>query len=198
MKNTMIMLLAAAAVALGVVCVVQSRSGASAQAQAAALQAELEAKSQEIQDLQANQKRANQQRHALMGQAEELAAKLQAQKLVEDSARAPVKAAPAPVAEPGKPVVEKGGLGKMLAKMMENPETRKFLQEQQRMMMDQMYGPLVKQLGLTPEEAAQFKDMLVENAMKATEKASSLLGGDGTTNRSDLFGSLTAEPEELR
>ena len=48
----------------------------------------------------------------------------------------------------------------MISKMMQDPDTRKFIREQQRMMMDQMYGPLVKQLGLTPEEAAQFKDLL--------------------------------------
>ena len=118
-----------------------------------------------------------------------MAAKLQAQKLVEASAPAPIKTVASPASEPQQQA-EKGGLGKMLAKMMENPDTRKLLQEQQRMMMDQMYGPLVEQIGLTPEEAAQFKDMLVENAMKATEKASSLFGGDAGTNRADLFGSL--------
>jgi len=197
MKNVIILLLAATTITLGVVCVVQSHKFAGGKTQVAALQGELEAKSQEIQDLQAAQKRADQQRHALMGQAEELAAKLHAQKLVEASAPAPIKTIASAAPEPGKPAEEKGGLGKMLAKMMENPDTRKFLQEQQRMMMDQMYGPLVKQLGLTPEEAAQFKDMLVENAMKATDKASSLFGGDGSTNRSDLFGSLTAEQKSF-
>jgi hypothetical protein len=35
--------------------------------------------------------------------------------------------------------------------------------------------------------------MLVDNGMKAAEKASSLFGGDGSTNRTEMFSSLTAE-----
>ena len=84
---------------------------------------------------------------------------------------------PPPVSAGGKPDDEKGGFGKMLSKMMQDPETRKFIRDQQRMMMDQMYAPLVKKMGLTPEEAAQFKDLLADNTMKGAEAASSMFGG---------------------
>ncbi len=73
MKNTIILFLTATTITLGVVCVVQSRKAASLQAQVAALQSESEVESQRIETLQAAQKRTDQQRHELMGQAEELA-----------------------------------------------------------------------------------------------------------------------------
>ena len=129
-----------------------------------------------LETLKAAQKRADQQRHELIGQAEELAAQLQARQLVETNVNAPAPPPPPTGSEAGKADEEKGGLGKMLSKMMQDPDTKEFIQQQQRMMMDQVYGPLVKQLGLTPEEATQFKDMLVDNGMKAAEKATSLMG----------------------
>ena len=193
MKNIIILFLTVTTITLGMVCVVQSRKAADQQTQAAALQGELDAASQQLEAMQAGQKRADQQRHELMGQAEELAAQLQARQLVETNVTAPVPPPPPTVSQAGKADEEKGGLGKMISKMMQDPDTRKFIQQQQRMMMDQMYGPLVKQLGLTPEEATQFKDMLVDNGMKAAEKATSLFGGDGSTNRTEMFSSLTAE-----
>jgi phage terminase small subunit len=193
MKNIIILILTVTTITLGVVCVVQSRKSSGQQTQAAALQSELEAASEQLEALQAAQKRADQQRHELMGQAEELAAQLQARQLVETNVTVPAPPPPPTVSQAGKADEEKGGLGKMISKMMQDPDTKKFIQQQQRMMMDQMYGPLVKQLGLTPEEATQFKDMLVDNGMKAAEKASSLFGGDGSTNRTEMFSSLTAE-----
>ena len=133
-----------------------------------------------------------------MGQAEELAAQLQARQLVETNVAALAPPTPPPVSEAEKPDEEKGGLGKMISKMMQDPDTRKFIREQQRMMMDQMYAPLVKQMGLTPDEAAQFKDMLADNGMKAAEQATSVFGGSGSTNRTEMLSSLTAATEELR
>ncbi len=197
MKNIIILFLTATTITLGVVCVVQSRKAASLRAQVAALQSESEAESQQIEDLHAAQKRADRQRHELMGQAEELAAKLQARQLVEDASPAPAPPTPPAVSETNKPAEEQGGLGKMISKMMQDPNTRKFIREQQRMMMDQMYGPLVKQMGLTPDEAAQFKDMLADNGMKAAEQATSVFGGSGATNRTEMLSSLTAQQKSF-
>jgi len=197
MKNIIILLLAATTITLGVVCVVQSRKAASLQTQVAALQRESEAEAQQLEDLHRAQKRADQQRHDLMGQAEDLAAKLQARQLAEDASPALAPPAPPLVSETNKPAEEKGGLGKMISKMMQDPDTRKFIREQQRMMMDQMYGPLVKQMGLTPEEATQFKDMLADNGMKAAEQATSVFGGSGATNRTEMLSSLTAQQKSF-
>jgi hypothetical protein len=62
-----------------------------------------------------------------------------------------------------------------------------------RMMMDQLYAPLLKQLGLTPEESAKFKDLLADNMSKATEKASSLFSGLSATNHAELASAMAAD-----
>ena len=197
MKNSITLLLTVTTITLGVVCVVQSRKSTALQTQVAALRGEVQAQSQRIEDLQATQKRADQQRHELIGQAEDLAAQLQARELAATNVAVPAPPPPPPASEANKLGEEQGGLGKMISKMMQNPDTRKFIREQQRMMMDQMYGPLVKQLGLTPEEAAQFKDLLLDNQMKAAEQATSVFGGSGATNRTEMLSSLTADQKSF-
>jgi len=197
MRNTITLFAVVAAAVLAAVCVVQSRKSTTQQNQVAALRGELDATAQQVDDLQAAQKRAERQRRALAGQAEELTAQLQARRAAEATVAAPAPAAPPPVAEGAKPDEEKGGLGKMLSKMMQDPDTRKFIREQQRMMMDQMYAPLVKQMGLTPEQATQFKDMLADNAMKAAEKASAVFGSLASTNRNETLKTLTAEQKNF-
>jgi len=85
---------------------------------------------------------------------------------------------------------------------MQDPQTKKFIREQQRMMMDQLYAPLVKQMEMSPEEADQFKNKLAENMMKGAEKASSMFGGDASTNRAELMSSISEDQknseEELK
>jgi len=85
----------------------------------------------------------------------------------------------------------------MLAQMIQDPETRQFIRNQQRMMMDQLYAPLVKQMGLSPDEAVQFKDLLADNMMKSAEKASSMFGGSTPTNRAEMLSSLSAEQKSF-
>jgi len=197
MKSTLTLFLAVTTITLAVVCVVQIRNFSGQQTQVAALRNELEAKSHQIENLQAAQNRADQQRRDLMGQAEELAAQLQARRFAETNVTAPAPPPAPTVSEEEKPSEEKGGFGKMLSQMMQDPDTRKFIHEQQRMMMDQMYGPLAKQMGLTPEETAQFKEMLGDNAMKAADKASSVFGGLASTNRAESLTTLTAEQKNF-
>jgi len=92
--------------------------------------------------------------------------------------------------EPGK--AEKAGLGNLLSKMMQDPDTKKFIRDQQRLMMDQMYAPLLKRLNLSADEAVQFKEMLSENVMNAAEKATAMFGASAT-NRTELAGAMAAD-----
>src|ERR1035437_4442586 len=85
----------------------------------------------------------------------------------------------------------------MLSKMMEDSDTRKFIHDQQRMMMDQMYAPLVKQMGLTPDEATRFKDLLAYNTRKGAEAATSMFGGRSSTNRTEALSALTANQKSM-
>jgi hypothetical protein len=173
--------------------VVQTQKFSGQQTQLTSLKAEMEEKAQQVEALQAAQKHSDQQRRELMAQAEELAGQLQARQLAETNVIAETPAPPPPVAVAEKPDDGKGGFGKMLAKMMQDPDTRKMIRAQQRMMMDQMYAPLVKKMGLTPDEATQFKDLLADNAMKGADKASSMFSGLGSTNNADAVKAMTAE-----
>jgi hypothetical protein len=193
MKTILTWFLAATTLTLTAVCVMQTHKFAGQQTQLTSLKAEVDEKVQQVEALQAAQKRSDQQRRELTDQAEELAGQLQARQLAETNVIAVAPPPPTPVTESEKPDDGKGGLGKMLAKMMQDPDTRKMIRAQQRMMMDQMYAPLVKKMGLTPDEATQFKDLLADNAMKGAEKASSMFGGSGSTNNAESLKAITAE-----
>ena len=197
MKSTLTWFLAAATITLAVVCVMQSRKLGGQKTQLAAFQGELEGQAEQLETVQAAQKRAEQQRSQWRSQAEELAAQLQARQLPETNVVVAASTNPPPASEGEKTDEGKSGFGQMLSKMMQDPDTRKFIREQQRMMMDQMYAPLVKRLGLTPEEAAQFKGMMADNAVSAAEKATSMFGSSGSTNRAETLTSLTADQKSF-
>ena len=192
MKSTLTWFLALTTLTLAVVCVMQNRKSASQQTQLASLRAESDEKAQQVENLQAAQKRSERQREELMGQAEELTAQLTARQLAETNVTVAAPATPAPEPVGDKPNDKKGGLAEMISKMMQDPDTRKVLRDQQRIMMDQMYAPLVKKMGLTPDEATQFKDLLADNTMKASEAASSMFGGQPSTNHTETLNALTA------
>jgi len=197
MKNPLTWFLAATTITLAVVCGLQTRKFAGQQTQLAALRSEADEKAQQIEALQTAQKRSDQQRHELIAQAEELATQLQARPVAATNVPVAAEASPPPASAGGKPNDEKGGFGKMISKMLQDPDTRKFMRDQQRMMMDQMYAPLVKQMGLTPDEASQFKDLLADNTMKGAEKASSLFSGLGSTNSAEAVKAMTADQKTL-
>ena len=199
MKNTITLLFAVTTVTLAVVCAVQSRKSTGRQAQLAALRTEIEVKSQQIGELRAAQQLTEQQRQELSSQAEDLAAQLRARQLAAATIAAPAPAPSTlpPAPGPAKPDSEVGGFGGMVSKMMQDPDTRKLIRDQQRMMMDQLYVPLVKQMGLTPDEAAKFKDLLADNMMKGAEKASSMFGDLASSNRTEMLNSLAAEQKSF-
>jgi hypothetical protein len=195
MKNILIAIFTVTSVALGAICLVQWQKLDEQKGQMVSMRADVDHKTREIADLQAGQELVVKQRHESLEQASDLAAKLQAQRLA--TAKATAKAAAASAAakaqEAGK---GKGAFGEFFSKMMNDPETRKVIREQQRMMLDQLYAPFIKQMGFTPEEAAQFKDLLADNMMKGAEKASSLFGG-GATNRTEMLNTLAAEQKSF-
>jgi hypothetical protein len=91
----------------------------------------------------------------------------------------------------------KSGMASALAKMMDNPESRKFIRQQQRMILDQMYAPLVKQMGMTEAEATEFKDVLADRMMASAQKAMSAMSEAGQGSRAEAMQKLTAEQQEF-
>ena len=197
MKNTIIILLAAAALALGGLCLVQFRKGSEQQDQAGLLRAEVEQKASELDDLQATRSRADQQHRELKSQAEELAAQLQARRSAETNAITLALNNPPPAPQPEQADQPMGDFGKMLSKMMQDPDARKLVHEQQRMMMGQLYAPLVKRMGLTPEEAAQFNDLQADHMVNAAGKAFSMFGKDTSAKRDGSFNTLAADQKSF-
>jgi RNA polymerase sigma factor (sigma-70 family) len=92
-------------------------------------------------------------------------------------ARATVTHAPPPAVT----AASGGGLpnfkGNMLAEMMKNPEMIKALREQQSMMVKLQYGPLARQLNLSPEQTDSLYQILVDKSLRVMESGSSTLSG---------------------
>ena len=184
-----------AALALGTLCYIQYQWSRATNQKATVeqLQRSLDQKTDQLQELQASKEHLNEQRRQLLTQAEAQALELRKQSAATAAnAREPKGGS---VHLPNdKPVSAEEGFGKLLAKMMEDPQTKNFIREQQRMVMDQLYAPLAKQLGLTADQAAKFKDLMADTAVSAAEKASSLF--DGGTNRTEALAAMAAETKK--
>jgi hypothetical protein len=193
MKKTLIIIIPLALLTLGLMAVKQSRRLAAHQEQLAAARSEQEQTLREAEALKAANQQLEQEQTELREQLRDAAPRVPALPPAAGAATAPARAmakAP-PSAEPEKPGQNAGGMGQFLAKMIEDPDTRKFIRDQQRQMLDPLYAPLMKELRLTPEEAGQLKDFLADTQMKGAEKATSLFGGG--TNRTELLAAAAAE-----
>ena len=196
MKNTLVVVLAVIAVTLGAVCVRQWQKSGTQKTELISLRHELEVQRRESAELQALQKLAEEQRREVADQASVIAEKLQARMRAEAAAK---QSATQTASTPGSQntASNQGGFGSFLARMMEDPDTKKLIREQQRMMLNQLYNPLIKKLQLTPEEAGQFKALLADNMVKGAEKATALLGGGAATNRAEVLAGMTADQKSF-
>jgi hypothetical protein len=88
-----------------------------------------------------------------------------------------------------------GGMAKMLGNMMKDPEMRKAMAQQQRIGLDMIYGSLMKQLKLSPEQEEKFKDMLIAQQMENMSQASAMFEGDAT-ERNKVAQELAAKRAE--
>jgi hypothetical protein len=68
------------------------------------------------------------------------------------------------------------GMGEMLGKMMKDPAMREMMREQQKAMVNLMYGGLFKDLNLSPEEKDKLKELLTDAQMKNVESAQGMFG----------------------
>jgi len=195
MKNALILILVLVTIALGTACLLQSRNLSQQKELIAALRIEAEEQARELADQQSSNQLLEKQRQELLAQSSQLAAKIQSQLKVSKPQSASEETVS--VTNQQKSASDKNPFGSLLAKMMEDPETKKMIREQQRTMLDQLYSPLIKQLGLQPDEAEQFKDLLADNMLKGAEKATSLFGGDSATNRTEMVAKLTEEQKNF-
>lgn len=63
------------------------------------------------------------------------------------------------------------GMGEMLAKMMKDPNMREVMRAQQKVAVKKMYGPMIADLNLPPEQAQKLNDLLLDQQMKTLERS---------------------------
>ena len=78
------------------------------------------------------------------------------------------------------------GLGTLVTQLMENPDTKKMIEQQQRMAMEMMYRPLFKELDLTAAQTEQFLSLLSERSTRGMNNVSALLGKDPAQRRAAI------------
>ncbi|HEY5909359.1 MAG TPA: hypothetical protein VJA21_02010 [Verrucomicrobiae bacterium] len=157
---------------------------------------ESDQKTKQLEELKTAQVRDEQQQAQLLHATADVAEQVRTQQVVATAVPTGMTANTLALTNGDGEKAGKAGLGNFLSKMMEDPDTKKFIRDQQRMMMDQMYAPLIKRLGLTAAEGAQLKDLLAENAMKMAEKATSMFGNAGA-DRAELANTMAAGQKDF-
>lgn len=180
---------------LAALCAVQTRRLQAARDEVAARSSEVEATAAQLMESQAAEAKAREHAQQLAREADASVAGTksavpEATTAVTSAAASGSEQEQVPAAEAAKSTGNDSGFGGFLSKMMDDPDTRKLILEQQRSVMNQLYTPLVKQLALSPEESEQFKSLLSENMLKSTEKATALFGMS-ESNRTEMLSSLT-------
>ncbi len=75
----------------------------------------------------------------------------------------------------GKDGIPGKGMGEMLGTMMKDPAMREMIRDQQKSVINMMYGGLFKELKLSPEEKDRFKEILTDAQMKNIQTAQGLV-----------------------
>jgi hypothetical protein len=65
--------------------------------------------------------------------------------------------------------------GKMIAKMMKDPEMKKVMREQQKLQLDSMYGVLFDEMELSAEETETFKNLILDKQMSGMDLGMTVL-----------------------
>jgi hypothetical protein len=145
------------------------------QSKEAALKAEAEARSDQerrVVELRRDQARLGQQNEELANLAQSL--RSSEAKQGSNAAALAKKLSAQATNSPG------NAMAAMMEKMMKDPAMREMVRSQQKTVMQQMYGPLFKDLALTPEERQKFTDLLLDNMMKGVEHGGAMFKGEGT------------------
>jgi len=186
MNRTLAFLLASAIAASSGIGLYLVKSSRAHQAEIAAERAKVDAAAQALAEAQSAQKQMEIQRDRLMKLADQVGTKLRE---ANSNSAAVQASATATTAASGEPKQE--GLGKLMSQMMSDPDTRKFIPDQQRVSMDQLYSPLVRKLGLSSEEATRFKELLADHMMASSEKAMAMMGEKSAEDKTKALSALT-------
>jgi hypothetical protein len=185
MKNFIIVILLAATVALGAVCFRLQNQISQARSQLASVQNQLQEKS----EADADAARAGQK------------SKMLQQILVNTSAYADQKTKQAAQLEQSLAAAKTNNAGSGLAALFKDPKMRDMIKAQQKAfmgpMIDKQYAALFRQLNLTPDQAAAFKDLLQKKMLAGTDAGMSLMDGSlDASQRADLAKQIKSQTDD--
>ena len=192
MKNLTALVVVVAFVTLSAVCIVEWKKSSNGQAKIQSIQNQLDEKSRQAEELQSANNRLKVEQRELQWKVDLLTSRAQAAELAQTQSSSSNSTTETNASQATSDEKKKTPFAGFLSKMMKDPEMKKFIRNQQGMMLDQFYGPLLKELGLSPDEAAKFKEMLLDRQMKGAELATSLMGGS-QTNRTEMLNAMSAE-----
>jgi hypothetical protein len=193
MKTTALIIVTIGCVALGIFGVAQSKKLqaqseelAATKQQVAALEAELKEKSEAIENAKSVEAKSRMLQKTLSESTTAAVAeskkseKLQAS-LEESKTNNPMHA---------------------MASMLKDPGMRDLVKNQQKMtlgpIIDQQYGALFKQLNLTPEQSATFKDLILKKTLAGTDVGLSMMDGSlDASQRAELTKQVKAQTDEM-
>ena len=176
MKNKVVLLFLISAVLFSGICWMQSRQNQKLKHELATLRQTLAERDRQKQADDALKRELTEQQEALYREVGRLAGEVQSSRGAV-AGSAPSAGGKNAATAPGAAKKEEG-FGALLGKMLEDPGMKKMMRDQQMAMMDSMYGPLFKELGLTSEEITKFKELIVDAQMGGVANASALFGGE--------------------
>jgi regulator of replication initiation timing len=171
MQKALVTLLSLALLASGAVLLSSIQSNRALEAQLATLRAELDA-AQTIQKQTLDEtRRIREENETFKKESEHLREKLATA-----------------AAEPGTPAPASGGRSrggtsdwmKTMAKMFDDPEMKETMRNQQRMGIRMLYGEIMRELGLSQEDADIVMDILVDRQMDLSAAAMKQFGEEGS------------------
>jgi len=195
MKNQFRILSVFITFALAAVCLLLFKQNGDLKRRTTALQAAMEEKDQQVEVGQTKLKQLERQQSGYRSEVQGLMLELQALRSasIVDAKPSPAKsfATGGDAAMAGTKGGPKPAFGDMLAKMMADPAMKKMMRQQQAAAMEMMYGPLFKEIGLSPEDKEKFKELLLDRQMKAVESGGMFMklqgeDGDKTAAMNDL------------
>lgn len=194
MQKKVVVFILAVIIGLSVVAIVQSRKVATTKIEAAKIQLEADAGAKALDEQQQIIANLEEQKTTLDKQLRDLAVKQEA-RLVPATVSASPSFPKSTDAAGNATSNVAGGKGSFLAKMMGDPAMKKMIGEQQKQMLTMMYGPMFKEMKLSPEETEKLSALMFQNQMNTVEKGTGLLAG-GSEDRTALQKTLADDKKE--
>jgi hypothetical protein len=195
MKNKVTVLFLVSAIVFSGICLIQSRQNQALKRELATLRQTLAERDRRKQADDALKRELTEQQEALSLEVARLAGEVQSRR--DGAANTQPSSSVKPTVETSVADQKEDGFGGFLAKMLENPEMKKMMRQQQGAMMDMMYGSLFKELGLTPEETDRFKELLLDHQMKAVEAGGAFMKLQGTDDKTAAMSQLAEQQKQF-